>query len=116
MTLIWHPLLAEAEFPHEGKLAAKVGGWHVLVVKTDDGLFAINDRCTHQASQLSGGRVRRGFVMCPLHGARFDVTNGKCAGGAYADLRTFEIKVEDGMIMVAVPDTPPGMDEIPSAV
>lgn len=112
----WHKVIDEQDFPGDGKLAAKVGGWFVLLAKTDDGLFAINDRCTHQASQLSGGRVRRGFVMCPLHGARFDVTNGKCAGGAYADLRTFEVKVEDGMIMVAVPGTPPSMDEIPVAV
>lgn len=113
---MWHSLLAEAEFPSEGKLAAKLGGWHVLIARTDDGLFAVNDRCTHQASQLSGGRVRRGFVMCPLHGARFDVTNGKCAGGAYADLRTFPVKVEDGTIMIAVPDLPPAMDEIPVAI
>lgn len=112
----WHPLLPETDFPAEGKLAAKLGGWSVLVAKTDEGLFAVNDRCTHQASQLSGGRIRRGFVMCPLHGARFDVTNGKCAGGAYADLRTFEVKVDEGMILVAVPNVPPGMDEMPVAV
>ena len=116
VSIIWKPLIAESDFPDEGKYAAKAGGWHVLVARAEEGLFAVNDRCTHQASQLSGGRVRRGFVMCPLHGARFDVTNGKCAGGAYADLRTFEVKVEDGMILIAVPDTPPGMDEIPISV
>lgn len=116
MTNSWLPLVPEDAFPADGKLAAKLGGWHVLVAKTDDGLFAVNDRCTHQASRLSGGRVRRGFVMCPLHGARFDVASGKCAGGAYADLRTFAVRVEDDMIMVEVPDAPPAMDEIPVAV
>jgi anthranilate 1,2-dioxygenase ferredoxin component len=109
----WHPLIAAADFPEEGKLATKLGGWYVLVGKTDEGLFAVNDRCTHQASLLSGGRIRRGAVMCPLHGARFDMASGQCIGGAYRDLRTFPLRIEGGMIEVDVPDTAPGMEDLP---
>jgi anthranilate 1,2-dioxygenase ferredoxin subunit len=109
----WHALIPENEFPTEGKLATKVGGWHVLLGKTDDGLFAVNDRCTHQAALLSTGRIRRGAVMCPLHGARFEMAGGKCIGGAYRDLRTFALRVTDGMIEVCVPDSAPSMDELP---
>jgi anthranilate 1,2-dioxygenase ferredoxin component len=109
----WHVLIAEADFPEEGKLAAKLGSWYVLVGKTDDGLFAVNDRCTHQASLLSGGRIRRGAVMCPLHGARFELESGKCLGGAYRDLKTFPLRIEGGMIEVEVPDTAPGLEDLP---
>ncbi|MFM6853782.1 MAG: Rieske (2Fe-2S) protein [Sphingopyxis sp.] len=110
----WHPLVAEADFPAEGKLAARIAGWHVLVARTETGLFAVNDRCTHQAATLSGGRIRRGAVMCPLHGARFEMETGRCIGGAYTDLRVFPLRVADGMIAVCVPDSPPGMDEMPA--
>ncbi|MFM5885606.1 MAG: Rieske (2Fe-2S) protein [Novosphingobium sp.] len=113
MSETWHSLIAEGDFPEEGKLAAKVGGWYVLVARTDDGFSAVNDRCTHQASLLSGGRIRRGAVMCPLHGARFEVATGRCLGGTYADLRTFPLRSVDGMIEVAVPTDPPGMEELP---
>ena len=110
----WHDVTPEAEFPAEGKLAARLGGWHVLVLRADDGSYrAVNDRCTHQAALLSPGRVRRGAVMCPLHGARFDVLSGKCLGGAYPDLRTFAVRVEAGQIAVEVPDVPPGPSEMP---
>lgn len=109
----WHKLVAEGEFPEEGKLATKVNGWYVLVAKTDDGLFAVNDRCTHQAAILSSGRIRRGAVMCALHGARFEINTGRCIGSAYKDLRTFPLRVEQGMIEVYVPDEQPGMDELP---
>ncbi len=109
----WHALCAEAEFPDEGKLAAKLSGWSVLVLRADDGLHAVNDRCTHQAALLSPGRVRRGTIMCPLHGARFEVMTGRCVGGAYADLRRFDLRVADGMIEVAVPVMPPGPGERP---
>ena len=112
-TEVWHPLVAESAFPAEGRIAAKVSGWHVLVARSDDGLHAVNDRCTHQAALLSGGRIRRGAVMCPLHGARFEMATGRCIGGAYRDLRTFALRVVDGVIEVAVPPEPPGMDETP---
>jgi nitrite reductase/ring-hydroxylating ferredoxin subunit len=112
----WHSLLHEADFPEEGKFAAQLNGWFVLVARTDDGLFAINDRCTHQASLLSPGRVRRGAVMCPLHGARFDLATGKCLGSAYRDVRSFPLRVNDGMIEIELPDQAPDRDELPIAV
>ena len=107
MTDSWHSLIAESEFPAEGKIATKVGGWHVLVAKTDEGLFAVNDRCTHQAALVSTGRIRRGAVMCPLHGARFEMATGRCIGGAYKDLRTFPVRVEGGQIEVGDPKVRP---------
>lgn len=113
MSESWHPLVSENDFPADGKLATKLGGWYVLVGKTEDGFHAVNDRCTHQAALLSGGRIRRGAVMCPLHGARFEMTSGRCLGGTYKDLRTFPLRITDGMIEVYLPDSPPGMEEIP---
>ena len=113
MTESWHPLIAESDFPPEGKLATKIAGWYVLVARTEDGLHAVNDRCTHQAALLSTGRIRRGAVMCALHGARFELATGRCLGAAYRDLRQFALRVNDGMIEVSVPDQPPGMDELP---
>jgi len=113
MSDVWHGLIAEAEFPEEGKLAARIAGWSVLVVRTDEGFSALNDRCTHQAALLSGGKVRRGAIMCPLHGARFEAATGRCIGGTYADLRRFALRIAEGIIEVAVPDTPPGPHERP---
>jgi anthranilate 1,2-dioxygenase ferredoxin component len=112
----WHSLVPAAEFPEDGKLAVRIAGWSVLVVRTDEGFNAVNDRCTHQASLLSPGRLRRGAIMCPLHGARFDVATGRCIGGAYADLRRFPLRLDNGVIEVALPDAAPGPDERPVGV
>ncbi len=114
MSATWLEVTPEVDFPAEGKLAARLAGWHVLVLRADDGTYrAVNDRCTHQAALLSPGRVRRGAVMCPLHGARFDVLTGKCLGAAYPDLRTFPARVEAGRIEVEVPNAPQGPGEVP---
>jgi anthranilate 1,2-dioxygenase ferredoxin component len=113
---IWHPLMPEADFPAEGKHVARINDWHVLVVKNDGGFFALNDRCSHQASHLSTGRIRRGTVMCPLHGARFEVASGRCVGGAYKDIRTFPVRLSDGVIEISVPAEAPALDELPLAL
>lgn len=101
------PAVAEAELPEGGKLPLVLGGWPVLLCRSDGELHAVINRCPHQAATLDPGRVRRGFVICPLHGARFELASGKCAGGAYADLTVFPVSVEDGVIQIAVPDEPP---------
>jgi anthranilate 1,2-dioxygenase ferredoxin component len=110
---IFQAVIAEATFPEDGKYAAQIGGWHVLIAKLDGVYHAVNDRCTHAASMLSTGRIRRGAVMCPLHGARFDLTTGGCIGGTYDALRKFPLRITDGMIEVAVPATAPGMADLP---
>lgn len=116
MSESWHEVIAEADFPEDGKLATKINGWHVLIAKTDEGLFAVNDRCTHQAAILSSGRIRRGAVMCALHGARFELETGRCIGGAYKDLRTFALRRENGALEVLLPDDGPGIDEMPVVI
>lgn len=115
MSATWHSVMAESSFPEEGKLTTIVNGWYVLLGKIDEGYHAVNDRCTHAAAFLSGGRIRRGAVMCPLHGARFEMTTGKCLGGTYKDLRTFPVRITNGMIEVEVPDAPPAAEEVPIA-
>lgn len=109
----WHVAAREADFPEGGKLAVELGQWHALIVRDGGEYFAFNDCCTHQASKLSSGRVRRGTIMCPLHGARFEVKSGRCLGGGYASLRSFPVRIADGRIEVAVPDSAPGPGEKP---
>lgn len=116
MSESWHPIIAESEFPANNMATAVLAGWHVLVTRTETGFHAMNDRCTHQAARLSSGRVRRGAVMCPLHGARFAVDTGRCIGAAYHNLRTFPLRTVDGMIEIGVPDSAPATNELPSEV
>ena len=111
MTQSWHRLSSVDDFPQAGMLSAEVGAWRVLAVRLEDGFAAWNDCCTHQASRLSTGRVRRGAILCPLHGARFDLTTGQCIGGTYPPLRAFPLRIENGEIEVAIPDAAPGAGE-----
>jgi nitrite reductase/ring-hydroxylating ferredoxin subunit len=109
----WHEVCPLDAFPAEGKLAAVIGGWHVILVREGAVLSAFNDRCPHQGAALSPGKLRRGAIMCPLHGARFKVDTGECIGGAYPPLRVFAVRVEEGAVLIALPADPPGPGDLP---
>ncbi|HEX8445757.1 MAG TPA: Rieske (2Fe-2S) protein [Sphingomonas sp.] len=90
-----------------------VQGWPVLLALVDGQIRATIDRCPHAASDLGSGRIRRGAILCPLHGARFDLATGKCIGGSYAPLLLFDTRVVGGWVEVAVPDAAPGFEHLP---
>ncbi|MEO7119318.1 MAG: Rieske 2Fe-2S domain-containing protein [Candidatus Limnocylindrales bacterium] len=48
----------------------------VLIVHTDRGLVAIDDRCPHMSAPLSIGRLEDCVVHCPLHKGSFDLMTG----------------------------------------
>lgn len=96
--------------PEGGLTGLLIEGWPILVSRHAGAVYAVIDQCTHANSPLSGGRVRRGTVMCPLHGARFDLATGKCLGATYRPLRTFGTRTTEGWIEVEVPDAPPGAE------
>ncbi|MEE4453047.1 Rieske (2Fe-2S) protein [Novosphingobium resinovorum] len=108
-----HDLLAADALAPGEMIGVRVGRWSVLLVRTAEGWHAINDRCPHAAARLSPGRLRGRQVLCPLHGARFDIASGRCAGAAYGAVRTFPLRVENGRVLVTLPARPPEMVETP---
>ena len=48
----------------------------MLVCRFGGEFYAVENRCSHRNERLSGGRIRRGQIMCPVHGARFDLRTG----------------------------------------
>lgn len=102
-----------AAFPASGVVSVSLNGWRVLIANVGGDYLALNDRCTHAASPLSTGRLRHGAIMCPLHGARFELATGKCIGSAHRPVRSFPARITDGWIEVCVPDEPPGLSEAP---
>jgi 3-phenylpropionate/trans-cinnamate dioxygenase ferredoxin subunit len=77
---------------------------HVIAVFNVDGeLYAIEDVCTHDGEELTGGPVEGDQIICPRHGARFCLRSGKAlTAPAYEDLPTYPVRIKDGRIQVAV--------------
>lgn len=51
--------------------------FHVLVVRVDGRLHALEDACPHSGWSLCEGRLEGHEVVCPGHGWRIDVRTGE---------------------------------------
>jgi 3-phenylpropionate/trans-cinnamate dioxygenase ferredoxin subunit len=66
--------------------------------------FAIGDVCTHDDGPLGDGELDGYEIICPRHGARFDVRNGRATGlPAVIDTPSYPVRVVEGKIEVGIP-------------
>ncbi len=69
----------DAQLPPGG--VARAGAW-TIAKKHDGEVRAVSSRCRHQLADLSGGSVdAKGCLVCPWHGARYDLEDGRMVEG-----------------------------------
>ncbi|SEH19209.1 3-phenylpropionate/trans-cinnamate dioxygenase ferredoxin subunit [Sphingopyxis sp. YR583] len=81
----------------------EIAGRSLLLCHTAGGFSLIENRCTHKALPLEGGRLIGNEIICPHHGARFCLTDGRAIAGAIRPLKIYEIAVTSGEISARVP-------------
>ncbi|HSJ13061.1 MAG TPA: non-heme iron oxygenase ferredoxin subunit [Longimicrobiales bacterium] len=75
----------------------------VCLAHADGQVYAFRDNCTHKDFPLSAGELDDGQVECAWHGARFDMATGRAVRlPAIKPLRTYEVKIANGEIYIAV--------------
>jgi len=78
-----------------------VDGSQIVVFNLDGKYYAIEDVCTHDGGQLTGGEVEGDQIICPRHGARFCIRTGAAlTAPAYEATATFPVRIENGVIQV----------------
>jgi 3-phenylpropionate/trans-cinnamate dioxygenase ferredoxin subunit len=63
--------------------------------------YAISDVCTHDNGPLVEGKLDGEWVICPRHGARFNVKTGQQTMPAFAPVPLYEVKIEGDDILIA---------------
>jgi nitrite reductase/ring-hydroxylating ferredoxin subunit len=96
------PALPLAELAPGAMRCVTLGEEQVLLVHArEGGVHAVNNICSHAYAKMDEGRLRGHRVICPLHGASFDVRTGAVLGApANAPLKSYPVRVVDGHIMV----------------
>ena len=80
-----------------------VDGEDVVIIRNDDVVYALEDRCSHAEVALSDGDVNGCEIECYLHGAKFDVRTGKAlCMPATEDTPSHTVKIDAGKIYVAL--------------
>ncbi len=80
-----------------------VEGTAVVVCRLKDEYFAFENRCSHALSTFDNGRLRGYRLICPLHGAAFDIRDGSALGPpAKRPLRSLPLRIAGNMIEIDI--------------
>jgi 3-phenylpropionate/trans-cinnamate dioxygenase ferredoxin subunit len=66
--------------------------------------FCIADVCSHDDGPVGEGDLEDYEIICPRHGARFDIRDGKVLSlPAVVDIPAYPVRINDGMIEIGLP-------------
>ncbi len=97
------------DVPAKGFIVREYGELQVLIARFKDEIFAVENLCSHAFARFDEGRLRGFRLMCPLHGACFDIRNGEAMGlPATGPIRNFEVRIEADRVLVNLADAEAG--------
>jgi len=92
-----------SEVPNGQRIFIAIGEENIVVFNIAGKLFAIGDVCTHDGGPLGEGELDGYQVVCPRHGARFDVRNGKALTlPAVVDTPYYPVRINGSEIEVGI--------------
>lgn len=88
------------ELPLDSNQAFTIDGQSIVLCRTSEGVFAVENRCSHQLAPLVGGKCKGFYLFCPKHGARFDLRTGVPNQLAKTPIRTYPVEIVDGEVQI----------------
>lgn len=67
-------------------------------------VYALDAVCPHRDGPLAEGVVGQGIVVCPFHGYKFSLANGRGLDNDFA-VTSYPAEVRDGMLFLRLPQT-----------
>ena len=86
------------------RLFLEVDGSAIVVFNILGEFYAVGDVCSHDDGPLGDGELDDHKIICPRHGAKFDVKTGKALSlPAVVDIPVYPVRVRTGNIEVGLP-------------
>jgi 3-phenylpropionate/trans-cinnamate dioxygenase ferredoxin subunit len=92
------------ELPVGERMFIEVEGRSIVIFNLADKLYAIGDVCSHDSGPVGDGEIEEHEIICPRHGARFDIRTGKATSlPAVVDIPSYPVRVVGDMIEIGLP-------------
>ncbi len=82
----------------------RLKGRAILLIRKGGAVFGVSNCCPHMGCSLERGILRDYLVMCPSHGWKFDIRNGKYTENEGISLISYPCKIQDGRVYVELAD------------
>ena len=96
-----HRIARGAEIAPGSSKAVDVAGVMVMLCNVDGSFYAIEDVCTHDGAPLDQGILEGACIVCPRHGATFDVRTGEALTlPAFLPVCTFPVRADGEDVII----------------
>jgi nitrite reductase/ring-hydroxylating ferredoxin subunit len=95
-------IASTSDIPENAGREFAVEGQAITLWNVGGRFYATSARCPHEDGPLCAGRLEDGIVTCPVHGWRFDVTNGRGVDPSDRSLRSFRLRIEGDQIWLVL--------------
>lgn len=93
-----------SDLPNGERLFVEIDRRPIVVFNIAGQFYAIGDVCSHDDGPLGDGELDDHKIICPRHGAKFDLRNGKALSlPAVVDVPAYPLRVVDGEIEIGIP-------------
>jgi 3-phenylpropionate/trans-cinnamate dioxygenase ferredoxin subunit len=93
-----------SSLPDGERLFVEVDAKPIVIFNIAGDLYAIADICSHDDGPVGEGELEGHEIICPRHGAHFDVRDGKAlAMPAVVDIPAYPVRVVDDMLQLGIP-------------
>ena len=93
----------KSAFGSQKAITVDVEGQSVAIFSVDGEYYAIGNECTHAGGSLGEGECEGTKVMCPWHGATFDIKTGAALSApASENVKSYKVRVEGEEIQIEV--------------
>lgn len=97
-------IAATDALPPGERLFVEIGDRSIVIFNIAGKLFAIGDICSHDEGPLGDADLDDYEIVCPRHGARFDIRTGEVTRlPAGTDIPAYPVRVLNNMIEVGIP-------------
>lgn len=98
----------ETDIPEKGFRCFRINEVAIVLCRFRDEIFAVENLCSHALATFDDGRMRGYRLMCPLHGATFDIRDGAVAGApATRPIKSFPTQITNGQVQVDISGATP---------
>ena len=92
-----------ADIPRGKSQVIELNGKEILVCHSAEGFFAVDNLCSHAMARLCEGKLKGNKILCPLHGAAFDIRDGSAlTRPAVTPIGSYRVRVEGDEVFVSV--------------
>ena len=93
-----------ADLQERGILTVQRGGHTIVLIRHNDAVYAVDNRCPHMGFPLDKGTVQDGLLVCHWHHARFDLATGGTFDQWADDGRAFPTDIRNGDVWIDLQD------------